>query len=164
MSHRKICLALIVLLPALGISLPAQIQNVVSWTATTTDHNPVKPGAKISLDISAEIQDGWHVYALTQVAGGPTPLRVTLGENPVVRSAGSITAAIPSKQHDASFDLETQTYTHAFAVHVPVQIKADAGGGKQSVPLDVHYQSCSDRTCLPPRTVHLFAAIEVAPK
>jgi DsbC/DsbD-like thiol-disulfide interchange protein len=162
MFQRKMRLALI--MPAFGITLLAQAPSVVNWTVTTTENATLKPGARISLDISAEVQDGWHVYAFRQATGGPTLLRITLDENPIVQSAGPITASTPSKQHDTSFNLETQTYTHAFAIHLPAQIKADADTGKQSVPLDVHYQACNDRTCLPPRTVHLFVPLEIASK
>ncbi|WP_182276572.1 protein-disulfide reductase DsbD domain-containing protein [Granulicella sp. 5B5] len=120
------------------------------------------PGQHSSLEITAVIQDGWHVYALTQVAGGPMPLRIGIGHNPTVELDGKITGSTPSKQHDPSFDLETQTYSHGFTVTAPLKVKRDAPAGNASVPVSIRFQACSDRTCLPPRTVQISVPLEVA--
>jgi DsbC/DsbD-like thiol-disulfide interchange protein len=112
--------------------------------------------------LSAEIQDGWHVYGLGQLPGGPTPLRVTIDENEIVQATGNVTGSAPQKKHDPSFDLETQLYTHSFALQVPTEVKPHTANGKQLIPVNVHFQACSERICLPPRTVHLSVPIEIS--
>jgi hypothetical protein len=113
------------------------------------------------LDLSAEVEDGWHVYALTEPPGGPVALRVTLDENPVGRLIGVPTGTLPQIKHDRSFDLDTQFYTGAFVVHVPVSLKPEASAGRRWIPVNVRFQTCSDRECQPPKTIHLSVPLDV---
>jgi DsbC/DsbD-like thiol-disulfide interchange protein len=133
----------------------------VQWTGSVTPKLAAEPGKKIVIDLSAEIQEGWHVYGLEQSPGGPTPLRVTLDENGIVLSAGAASGSAPTRKQDQSFNLETQLYNRSFVLHVPIQVKPHPPAGKQLVPVSVRFQACSDRMCLPPRTVHLSAPIEI---
>jgi hypothetical protein len=136
----------------------------VQWSSAASPKGPVRPGSKIAIELSAEIQDGWHVYGLTQVSGGPTPLRVSLDENGTAQIAGAASGTASVKKHDSSFDLDTEVYIHLFSIHFPLQVKQHASAGDQSVPVSVRFQACNDRTCLPPRTVHLPVPVEVAPR
>jgi DsbC/DsbD-like thiol-disulfide interchange protein len=133
----------------------------VQWTGSAPSKPAVEPGKKIVIDLSAEIREGWHVYGLEQPQGGPTPLRVTLDENGIALPAGAASGSEPIKKHDQSFNLDTQLYSHSFVVHLPVQVKPHTPAGKQLVPVSVRFQACSDRVCLPPRTVHVSVPIEI---
>jgi hypothetical protein len=133
----------------------------VQWTGSIATKAPIEPGRKATIEVAADIQDGWHVYGLVQVAGGPTPLHLSLDSNDVVRPAGAIKGTAPVKRYDSSFDLETQVYTRSFILRVPVQVEQHPAAGKQSVSVSVRFQACSDRICLPPRTVHVPAPIEI---
>ena len=144
------------------IPVQAQIPNVVEWSGKVNVKSAAYPGEHSSIEVEAVIQDGWHVYALTQVAGGPTPLRISVGDNRLVELDGTITGSTPSKQHDTSFDLETQTYSHSFTVTLPLKVKQDAPAGDARVPVSIRFQACSDRTCLPPRTVQVSVPLQVS--
>jgi len=135
----------------------------VEWTAAVASTAPAKRGAKATLELSAEVQEGWHVYALVQEPGGPTPLRVTLETNPVAELAGKPSGSEPEKTHDPRFNLDTQFYTHSFALRVPVQLKQQAGAGTQQIPVSVRFQTCSERECQPPKTVRLSVPVDVVP-
>jgi len=133
----------------------------VQWTGSVVTKAPIEPGRKATIEVAADIQDGWHVYGLEQLAGGPTPLHLSLDPNELVRATGAIKGTAPVKRHDSSFDLETQVYTHSFTLQVPVQVEPHPAAGKQSVSVSVRFQACSDRICLPPRTVHVPVPIEI---
>jgi hypothetical protein len=137
--------------------------QTVQWSAALTAAGGVKHGSETTLELSGEIEDGWHVYAITEPAGGPTALRVTLDENEVAQVTGAPSGTTPRKRHDPSFGLETQFYTHAFTVRVPVQVKQQPAAGRQLLPVSVRFQTCSDRECQPPTTIHLVVPIEVLP-
>ena len=142
----------------------AQAPNpTVEWTGALTTPGGAKQGSTTELELSGQIQDGWHVYALTQPAGGPTALRVTLDDNAIAEVAGTPTGSIPQKKHDPSFGLETRFYTHSFTVRLPVQVKQQPTAGRQLIPVSVRFQTCSDRECQPPTTIHLSAAVDVLP-
>ena len=151
----------------LGLSFLSMTSNAqgpiqpVQWSGSVKSGTPLKHGSKVAIELSAKIQSGWHVYGLSQAAGGPTPLQVTLDPNEIVRSAGAVSGTPPLKKHDSSFDLETESYLGSFALYLPAQVNDHPTAGKQVVSVAVRFQACSDRTCLPPRTVHVSVPIEI---
>ena len=151
----------------LGLSFCGEMSNAqgpiqpVQWSGSAKPGTPLKRGSKVAIELSAEVQSGWHVYGLSQAAGGPTPLQVTLDPNEIVRSAGAVSGTPPLKKHDSSFDLETESYLGSFALHVPVQVNDHSAAGKQVISVAIRFQACSDRTCLPPRTVHVSVPVEI---
>jgi Disulphide bond corrector protein DsbC len=136
-------------------------ERTVQWTAAVIRPTTASNNDEASLELSAQVLAGWHVYALTQPSGGPTALRVTIDQNDFVRVAGAPTGTKPRSRHDPSFDLETQIYTHSFAVHMPLRLLQARATGRGEIPVSVRFQSCSDRECRPPRTVHLSVPIEL---
>ena len=150
--------------PGLCVLASAQIETpTVQWAAAVAAPGGGKQGGSVTLELSGEIQEGWHVYALTEPAGGPTALRVTLDDNAIAEVAGNPTGSIPQKRHDPSFGLETRFYTHSFTVRLPVQVKQQPAAGRQLIPISVRFQTCSERECQPPTTIHLSAAVDVLP-
>jgi thiol:disulfide interchange protein DsbD len=139
----------------------AQIGETVAWTLAAPAAASVKPGGRVVLSLRGVVKDGWHVYGLNQLPAGPTPLRVALESNAIAASAGPITASPPTRQHDPSFNLETQYYSRDVTVTAPIRISAKAASGVQQVPLTVRYQTCDGRFCQPPKTVRLNAAVTV---
>jgi len=135
--------------------------EVVRWTASVTSTAAVTGGSTATLDLSGEIQAGWHVYALEQHTGGPTPLRITIDANNLATAAGPTTGTAPDKVHDAHFGFDTQLYTNAFVVHLPVRVVPVPATGRLLIPVSVRFQACSDRECLLPRTVHLSVPLAV---
>jgi DsbC/DsbD-like thiol-disulfide interchange protein len=148
-------------LGVMAMAQPPAPPDRVQWTAAFSAASDVTSGSTVVLEISGAIKDGWHVYALTEPSGGPTALRVTLDENDVALAAGAPSGTAPRKHRDPSFGLETQFYTHAFTVRLPVVLKSTAG--RQLVPVSVRFQTCSDRECQPPTTAHLSVPVDVRP-
>lgn len=149
----------IVLLAALPLAVCAQAAEVlVSWTASVAPSSTASAREAV-LTVAARIEPGWHVYALAQGGSGPTPLRVSIDANPLAESAGPITGDVPEKKFDRGFGFETQIYSNAFTLHMPLRLVSV----KQPIaelPISIRYQSCSDRECRPPTTVHVAAEFE----
>ena len=150
------CFVLLVALSLCGSGVAQVSNNTVQWSAALAP----KAGEKAALDLSATIAEGWHVYALTQVAGGPTPLQITVEGNDQVQIARAVSGTVPEKRHDPSFDLDTEFYTRQIALHLPLKVKQNATAGHESVQVSIRFQTCSDRTCLPPKTVHFTVPLE----
>ena len=108
------------------------------------ERGSLKEGDRVSLEVKADIQDGWHVYGFNQAADGPTPLHIAVEESDIVQSAGAVSGTKPTKQRDASFGLDTETYAHSIVLHLPVQVRPNAKTGNQSVSVSVRFQSCND--------------------
>ena len=156
-------LALLALLPT---SARAQTQDdahaqTVAWTASVKPDGAAKPASGWMLTLRAQVRDGWHVYALKQLPGGPTPLLVALDPNKVATANGEPAGSPPTRIHDPGFDLDTQYYSHAFTVTLPLRIGSRPTAGQQQIPVSVRFQTCNDRVCQPPKIVHLSAPIAV---
>jgi hypothetical protein len=153
-----------VLLLAPGLSAIAVADappEPVHWNVALVSKDPIRKGSNATLEVSGAIDEGWHVYALEQLPHGPTPLRVTLDQNVIAVLASPASGSAPEKVYSASFGLDTQYYTHTFAVRVPVHLNQELPAGRQLIPLSVRFQACSDKECLLPRTLHLSLPIEV---
>jgi DsbC/DsbD-like thiol-disulfide interchange protein len=140
-------LLLILCLPAYG----QRPSEVVKWTAITTKVT----SNSASVALSASINDGWHVYALSQPTGGPTPLRITVSVgSPFVLKAPVPEAAV-TRHMDANFNMETVYYLNHVSFVIALQKQTDVQ--ENAIPVDVRFQACNDRVCLPPYTAHLTA-------
>jgi hypothetical protein len=128
-----------------------------------TPNAAIKPGANSVIELSAEVEEGWHVYGLTQLPGGPTPLRITIDSDELAKIAGAPTGTLPVKKHDTAFDVDTELYDKAFKLHLPITINEYLVTGRKSIPVSVRFQACNDRVCLPPRSVHFSVPIEISP-
>ena len=116
--------------------------------------------------LKAEIEPGWHLYALEQPEGGPiaTTIKVTEGK------PFEITGAIPSSpkpttKTDPLFTgadgkpLVTKFFTESVTFDVPLKATADTPA--DALSFDVRFQLCDETRCLPPKTVRVsFAGTE----
>lgn len=139
---------------------PAAAQTV-NWTVAADPADAVKQGGEVTLTLHGEVADGWHVYALKQLPNGPTPLRVSLDQNEIAAASGAPVGSPAIKIHDPGFNLDTQFYSHAFTVSLPLTVAAHSASGTQQIPVSVRFQTCNDRVCQPPKTVHLTATVQV---
>jgi thiol:disulfide interchange protein DsbD len=120
-----------------------------------------KPGSTVTATAAAEIEPGWHVYALTQGPGGPRALEVTVQKSPVFTVAGKITGSASKKAFDPNFNMETEFHEDSVAITIPLTIAKTAPGGKATLKVDVTFQTCNERMCLPPATETLTASVTV---
>ncbi len=164
MLHRRRYIRLTALLAPWIVAFAGadDIPDAVHWSLSVASATTITRGGTATIDLAGDVQNGWHVYAFKQHAGGPTPLNVTLDPNAVATAAGPLSGVGAEKVQDTHFGFQTQLYTHPFVVHLPVRVGHDLAPGKQLIPVSVRFQACSDRECLLPRTVHLSVPIDVA--
>lgn len=142
---------------------PWQPPQTVQWHATVPAQAHLLPGQHASIELTGQILQGWHVYGLKQHSDGPTELRFAVEDNPIVQSEGAPGGSPTVRRMDPGFGFEIQYYTDSLKLTLPIQVKPRAGAGKQQVPVSVRFQSCSERTCLPPATIHLLVDVNVQP-
>ena len=129
----------------------APTQTVVQWSARVEPATVVKAGADFEAVIDAKIDPGWHLYALTQEGGGPQALVITVPPGSPFKIAGSIIAPLPITAPDANFNIDTQYHAEEATFYVPLTVSAGAAG-RVTLDLDITFQTCTDRFCLPPAT------------
>jgi thiol:disulfide interchange protein len=131
--------------------MASSAQVVVGWTPRVEASAVVEPGATVEVILEATIDPGWHLYALTQEGGGPQALVIAPASDSPFELAGNIIAPLPFTAPDPNFNIDTQYHAEAATFYVPLKVPADAGG-RMPVDLDVTFQTCTDRFCLPPVT------------
>ncbi|HSK10181.1 MAG TPA: protein-disulfide reductase DsbD N-terminal domain-containing protein [Vicinamibacterales bacterium] len=119
------------------------------------------PGGRLTLAVKATIAEGWHVYGADEVADGPRPLRIALApEQPF--KAGKLEAPEPTRDFDVSFKQVVAFYTRPTTFKLPVTVSSTAGAGETQIRLEVVFQACDGRVCLPGRTARLSVPIRIA--
>jgi thiol:disulfide interchange protein DsbD len=132
--------------------------NVVSWSGKL-DKAQIKPGEKAKLLLTAKIESGWHLYSLTQPAGGPRPTKIALAESSVFTAEGQAQQPKPKVIFDPNFQLNTETFDDSVTFTLPVKAAADAQPGPQKIIAKVTFQACDEHQCLPPRTREIEAEV-----
>lgn len=135
---------------------PAQNQNPVSVSAKI-DQNQLKPGQTAKLLITAKLEPGWHLYALTQPAP-PRAAKVTIDESGVFKLNGAVRQPKPKIYKDPNFSepgkppFMSQAFENEVTFTAPIKIASDAQAGAQKLIAKFSYQVCDDQTCLRPTT------------
>ena len=108
------------------------------------------------------MEDGWHVYSDEELPGGPRPLRIEVAPKQAVRSAGKLVSPEPERDFDQAFAQVTSFFKTTATFRLPVSIDAGAAPGPAVLNLEVTFQACDGRMCLPGRVVKLSAPVTIA--
>lgn len=108
---------------------PGKKQDPIQWTAV---------GAG-TVKLTAKMEEGWHLYSMTT----PRPPIATTAKVDGVADLEVFQPA-PIRKLDPNFGSETETYEGDTVFYLKGTIPAGAS-------VQVRYQACTDRLCLPPR-------------
>ncbi|MBK8464380.1 MAG: thioredoxin family protein [Chloracidobacterium sp.] len=148
------------------LAISAAAQSPAKWSLAS-DSKPaqLKSGDKIKVILKAEIESGWHLYALEQPEGGPIATTIKATEGIPFEIDGKIDSQKPTVKEDPLFTgmdgkaLVTKFFADNASFSVPLKITSDMAS--DAVSLDVRFQVCNDRFCQPPKTVRVsFAGSE----
>jgi len=134
----------------------------IHWTATaTTTSLPLNKGSKVLAKITASIDPGWHLYAFEQQPGGPLPTNVTLAAGQPFTALGHVSESNPKTEFDANFNLSTSIFEDNAVFTLTARASGVVSARPPKLMIDVAFQTCNDRMCLPLTVVHLMAPIRV---
>jgi DsbC/DsbD-like thiol-disulfide interchange protein len=151
----KLAYLLLLTLVPLADSHTVSIRPVRWSVVPRTSPLRVTPGRTVALAIQADIAKGWHIYSLTQKAGGPIPLSIKLVGAADVIVRGVIKAPQPERTFDKNFGIETELYSGSAQFTIPLGIPGRSLSGFRKFQVAVRYQVCSETLCLPARTEKL---------
>src|SRR5262249_27210706 len=130
--------------------------NPVAWSLKIV--NATVTNGALTAELTAKIEEGWHLYSLTPIANGPKPTRITLPATQAFELAGEIEAPDPFVGTDPNFGIEVEYYEESVTFKLPLKRRAGPGGEKLLV--EARYQTCTSQLCLPPKTVKLEAEVK----
>ena len=143
----------------MAVGAPCQ-EHPAQWRASGPG-KAIHPGEKFSVRLSASINSGWHMYSITQPAGGPTTTVIKIPAAQPFSLDGQVSGPSPHVAYDANFEMNTETYEESAAFIVPVAVAKNASAGDQKLTVDVRFQVCNDTMCMPPTTEHLSVPIKI---
>jgi hypothetical protein len=120
-----------------------------------------RAGDIFRVTLSANIDEGWHMYAFKKVDGGPVPLTVTAPMPQVFRIVHGMDTPVGLTAFEEEFEREVEFYIDEVEIGVPVQVLRDAKSGKWKLVLEAKYQASDNKQCLPAKTVRLESELQV---
>jgi hypothetical protein len=148
--------ASLVLLSATAYAAP---KSPAQWHVKTIPAS-AKPGAKITLTISGQIDPGWHLYAIEEPDGGPIATIVGLTEGDPADLL-SVDESKPIVIDDPLFHMRTGFFRSAVDFTLHLRVDPSAKPGPNPLHVLIHFQSCNNQVCLPPRTDTLEVPLNV---
>ncbi|MBR9977234.1 MAG: thioredoxin family protein [Bacteroidetes bacterium] len=147
---------LFVLLVFLSIFLTPELaaQEAAKWSAKPVAAT-VKAGGTVDIKVTAHVVEGWNVYSTTPQDEGPVPTEMDFADDAPLLRAGKIRQPKPIVKYDENFGIETEYYDEDATFTVPARVRNNATAGRQKVMIEVTFMACSDRLCLPPKTVEV---------
>lgn len=118
-------------------------QDKIQWSFEFIPH-------PASIQITAEIENGWHLYALDlDPSIGPVPTQIVLEKNKALKVLFPFEASTKAKQSfDANFEAEVSYFEHFFKASNQIKVKKPS-----IVRGELTYMLCDDKRCLPPKTI-----------
>lgn len=118
----------------------------------------VASGTKFRAKLVADLDEGWHLYALDQPPGGPVATTIKISSASPFAIDGTIEAPTPTVKPDQNFIIDgkplvTRFYSEKAIFSIPVRSTADATSA--DLAFDVRFMICSETTCLPARTLRI---------
>jgi hypothetical protein len=144
-------------------SAPQQIPNPRDVVAPTTyvSLDPAGRGSQFQIAVVMKIRQGFHINAREKSEEYliATDLKT---EAPAGFQVGDVSYP-KGELHNFTFSKKPlNVYEGTITLRLPVTALANAPLGAQHIPLKLRYQACSTEICLPPVTLALDAAINVA--
>jgi|GEM_PF-1383833 len=138
----------------------AQLLDPVSYQITDAPEQ-VKAGEKFSVIVRAEIDGDWHLYsALNDPDAGPYPTTFSSGEENL-QIAGTVSESEVRIVLDPNFNAKLGWHSDEAHFTVPLAFDTTAAGNN-TITLDILYQVCDDKSCLPPKTKQVSAEVLVS--
>lgn len=125
----------------------AQIVDPIKWTASL-NMNDDESG---TISVKVDMEHGWHIYGMESTADGPIATQITFTvpegivfTDDLIPSKASVEGFDETFQKNISWWSGSVTFDRSFIVEGTVS--------SETVVVEVCYQGCNDRSCLPPST------------
>jgi len=147
----------------LAVALAAQQQapTPIRWSAQPRAPD-ARAGGVIMVQATAEIDEGWHLYALDAVEAGPIPTRFGAGPaDAFALQNQDIEKEEPQRALDPNFSVETAYYEGSATFGLPIVVAGDVTAGERRLEVTVRFQACTTRICLRPQTATMKFDVKI---
>ena len=150
---KKLLLFVTILFAGIGFA-HAQIKNPVKWVFTAKKLSD----KTYELHLTANIDQGWHIYTIDHNADIGVATSVSFNNNPLGSPTGKLkVVGKPVTMKDPSTGDMVKFYEGSVDLVQVVTLKANV---KTNFTGSVEFMSCDDRQCLPPSTKQFTISLQ----
>ena len=119
----------------------------------------MKAGATAQIKLTAELRTGYHCNSNTPSDDYLIPLKLTWTSAPL--EVAGVEYPKPQMEKYSFSDKPLSVYTGNFDIVTRFKVPASAPPGPAVISAKLRYQACTDRMCLPPKTVDVNIPIDI---
>ena len=135
----------------------AQFSNPAQFTVNIDD---VNQGEVAIIDVNAELDFTWRIYAVYDVPEGPSSTKFII-ESDIVNKSGRVIEPEPIEKFDEGFGNITKYHEGTPQFRIPLELKDDLPNGTYNVDVIIDYQVCNNSLCYPPNQITKTATFDV---
>lgn len=137
-----------------------QLLDPVDYTLTEAP-DTVKAGQVFSVTVKADIDGKWHLYSISNDPdAGPFPTEFSSASTHMA-IAGEVEESEAVMAFDPNFNTDLGWHSESAEFTIPIAFRSTLQG-VQPIELEVLYQVCDDRSCLPPKTKQIEGEVVLA--
>jgi len=153
MKHKRIILIILTFATVIW----GQINPV---TVSASARSAARAGEVVHVEMTAEMEHEWHIYALHDAGEGPIATVITINGDYVSRQ-GKIDEPEPIEKYDEGFDTITRYHEGTTRYTIPVQLDGNIDPGKIRLSATILFQVCNASLCYPPKEVTVDVPIVI---
>jgi len=119
-----------------------QIFDPVKWSYAAKKINKIEA----VLFIKATLDEGWHIYSVTQEPGGPAKTSFTFTPSKQYTLIGKIAEPMPVTKFENTFNISVKYFERTVIFQQKIRLRSS----KCTVSGHVKFMACNDHQCLPP--------------
>ena len=137
----------LLLLCLLGLNLYCLAQSPVRWTFSAAS----KGNNVYEIQLSAKVEQPWHIHSEFTPDGGPLPPKFIFNKNPLVSLDGKTkeTGTLITKYEDV-FGVNVKYFDGQVTFVQRVKLKSKV---KTNISGKIQFMACNDEMCLPPAEI-----------
>ena len=135
----------------------AQFSDPAQFTVSIDD---VNQGEVAIIDVNAELDFTWRIYAVYDVPEGPSSTKFII-ESDIVNKSGRIIEPEPIEKFDEGFGNITKYHEGTPKFSIPLELKDDLPNGIYNVDVIIDYQVCNNSLCYPPNQITKTATFSI---
>ena len=135
----------------------AQFSDPAQFTVSIDD---VNQGEVAIIDVNAELDFTWRIYAVYDVPEGPSSTKFII-ESDIVNKSGRIIEPEPIEKFDEGFGNITKYHEGTPKFSIPLELKDDLPNGIYNVDVIIDYQVCNNSLCYPPNQITKTATFNI---
>ena len=135
----------------------AQFSDPAQFTVNIDD---VNQGEVAIIDVNAELDFTWRIYAVYDVPEGPSSTKFII-ESDIVNNSGRIIEPEPIEKFDEGFGNITKYHEGTPKFSIPLELKDDLPNGIYNVDVIIDYQVCNNSLCYPPNQITKTATFSI---